>query len=69
MAGGTSQTGLSLGSLNLLLDGLVEFAVEEDRVIVAAGAPFGRLDTGYVLHVLDRFAIPLVIERGKMVHG
>ena len=53
--------------LDLLADRPVEAAVEEHRVVVAAGAPLRRLRADDVLHVLDRFAIPLVVERREVM--
>ena len=53
--------------VDLLLDGAIEAAVEEHGVIVAAGTPFRRLRANHILHVLDRLAIPLVVERGEMM--
>ena len=41
---------------------------QEQRVIVAAAAPFRRHgSTRYLLEVFDGFAIPLIIERREMV--
>ena len=69
VAGSAGQTSLSLRRVDLLFNGRVKSAIEEDRVIVAAGAPLGGLDPSHILHVLDGFSIPLIIERRKMVHG
>jgi hypothetical protein len=63
-----SQPGLSLGSMKLLFDGNIELSVEEHRVVMTSRTPFGWLDSYYVLHVLDRLAVPLIIERGEVVH-
>ena len=41
-------------------------AIEHGR-IVASAAPFRRLGADRVLHVLDRLAIPLIVERRKMM--
>ena len=41
-------------------------AVEERRV-VAPAAPLRRLGADRILHVLDRLAIPLIVERRKMM--
>ena len=46
-----------------LADRTIELAAVEQRGIVAAGAPFGRLHADYFLHVLDALAIPGIIER------
>ncbi len=51
-----------------LLDRCIEQAAVEQRGVVAARAPFGGAHTGNVLHVFDALAIPLIIERRKMVH-
>src|SRR6266700_325843 len=36
---------------------------------MTAGAPLGRFHAGDVLHILDAFAIPLIVERRKVVRG
>ena len=38
MAGGAAEAVLGLGRIDLLSDGAVEASVEEDRVVMAAGA-------------------------------
>ncbi len=63
----TSQTRVRLRGIDLLPHGTVEPAVEEHRVIVAPGAPFGWLRAYNVLHVLDRLPVELVVERAEMV--
>ena len=68
MARRARETGLRFGRVDLFLDRPVEAAVEEDRVIVAAGTPLRRLCADDVLHVLDRLAVPLVVERREVVH-
>src|SRR5205807_1425530 len=40
----------------------------EDGGIMASTAPFRGLGADRILHVLDRLAIPLIIERREMVH-
>ena len=67
MAGGAGQARLRFGRADLLLDGTVEPSVEEHRVIVTTGAPFRGPRADHVLHVLDRLAVPLVVERRKMM--
>ena len=52
-----------------LADGAIEHAAVEERWVVAAGAPLGRFNADCVLHVLDAFAIPGVVEGGEMVRG
>ena len=58
---------LRFGRLDLFFDRPVEPPVEEDRVIVTARAPLRRRRANDVLHVLDRLAIPLVVERREMM--
>ena len=67
MARRAAQPGLRLRRIDLLAGRPVEPAVEEHRVVVAAGAPLRRLGADDVLHVLDRAAVPLVVERREMV--
>ena len=58
---------LGLGRVDLLDDGPVEAPVEEDRVVVAAGAPLRRRGAHDFLHVLDGASVPLVVERREAV--
>ena len=67
VAGRARQTRLRLRRRDLLLDRPIEPPVEEHGVVVAAGAPFRRSCADGVLHVLDRLAVPLVVERGEVV--
>ena len=67
MAGGAAETGLRLGCVDLLSDRLIEAAVEEDRMIVTTRAPLRRRSADHVLHILDRPAIPLVVERREVM--
>ena len=50
------------------LIGPLEAAVEEDGVVVAAGAPLAALRAAELLHVLDRLPVELVVERREVVH-
>ena len=59
---------LRFGRRNLLPDRPVEPSVEEHGVVVAPGAPFRGARADDVLHVLDRFAVPLIVERREVVH-
>ena len=68
VARGAGEAGVGLGRVELVLDRLVEAAVEEHRMVVAAGAPLARLGADGVLHVLDRLPVELVVERGEVVH-
>jgi hypothetical protein len=63
-----SQSGLSLRGMKLLFDGNIEFPIEEYCVVMTSRTPFGRLYSHHVLHVLDGLAVPLIIERGEVVH-
>ena len=67
MAGRARQSRLRLGGVDLLLDRPVKAAVEEHCMIVAARAPLRRASAGNVLHVFNRFPIPLVVERGEVM--
>src|SRR6267378_7201558 len=55
--------------VDVLLDGRVHHAAEEQGGIVAAGAPFGLFYAVDFLHVFDAFAIPLIVEGREVVHG
>src|SRR5208337_478945 len=50
-----------------LLDRSIHQAAVQHCWIVASAAPFRRLGANRVLHILDRLAVPLVVERRKMV--
>ncbi len=69
MAGRAAQPRLRLRRVDLLLDRPVEAAVEEDGVVVAARAPLRGPRAHDVLHVLDRPAVPLVVEGREVVGG
>ena len=64
-----AQSRLPFRRLLDFADGAVlHHAGKNQGVIVAASAPERRLDAVHVLHVLNRFAIPLVVERRHVVH-
>ena len=67
VTGGARQAGLRFGRVDLLFDRTIEAAVEEHGVIVAARAPLRWPRARDVLHVLDRLAVPLIVERGEMM--
>jgi len=64
-----TEAGLCLRRIDLFLDGPVETAVEEDRVIVTAGAPLAGTRAGDILKVFDGFPVELIVERGEVVRG
>ena len=68
MADETADAGLRLRRVDLAHDRGVHPAGQQHRLIVAAAAPLGRLRPDHLLHVLDRLAVPLVVERRHMVH-
>ena len=68
MAGYASQAVLRFRCIDLVFDRLVETAIEEHGMIVASRAPLRALGARYVLHVLDGFAIVLIVERSKVMH-
>ncbi len=61
-----SRTGFR--RVHLVLDGPVEAAIEEDRVIMASRAPLTRLRSDHALHVFDGLPVELVVERSEVVH-
>ena len=62
-----AQSGLRFRTMHDLLDRRIHHAAVEHRGIVASTAPFRGLGADRVLHVLDRLAVPLIVERRKMV--
>src|SRR6266403_5453935 len=64
-----TEAGAGFGLVDVLLDGRVHHAAEEQGGIVAAGAPFGLFYAVDFLHVFDAFAIPLIVEGREVVHG
>ena len=64
-----AQPDLPLRRVLDFADGVIlHHAGKHQGVIVAASAPERRLDAVGVLHVLNGFAIPLVVERRHVVH-
>src|SRR4029077_7340033 len=64
-----TEAGAGFGLVDVLLDRRIHHAAEEESGIVAAGAPFGLFDAVDFLHVLDAFAIPLIVEGREVMHG
>src|SRR5216683_4513194 len=64
-----TEAGAGFGLVDVLLDGRVHHAAEQQGGIVAAGAPFGLFYAVDFLHVLDAFAVPLIVEGREVVHG
>ena len=69
MARRAGQPRLRFRRVDLILDRLLEAAVEKDGVIVATRTPLAGLGAGHRLHVFDRFPVELVVERGEVVGG
>ena len=69
VAGDAAEAVLRFGRVDLLLDGALEAAVEEDGVVVAAGAPLTALRAAELLHVEDGGLVERVIEGREVVHG
>ena len=67
VAGSTRQTDVGFGKVDELLDRLIHLAGEEEGMIVTSPAPLGRRLAHHALHVLDRLAVPLVVEGGQVV--
>ena len=57
-----AQASLRFGPVNDLLDRRIHQAAVEHGRIMAPAAPLRGLRAYYILHVLDTFAIPLVVE-------
>src|SRR5262249_56096599 len=68
MAGRAPEALPRLRGFELVLDGPLEAPIEEDRVIVAAGAPLAALRAAQLLHVENRGAVELVVEGRVVVH-
>ena len=67
MAHHATQSGLSFRSMHDLLDWSIHQPGIQDGRVVAPAAPLGRLGADRVLHVLNRLAVPLVIEGREMM--
>ena len=61
------QSRLRRGRIFNLPDRRIEHSAEKQRRIVAARAPLRTLYPSHVLHVLDAFPIPLIVERRKVM--
>src|SRR5579863_6929901 len=62
-----TKSGLRLGTVHDLLYRRIHQSTVKHGGIVASAAPFGGFGTDRVLHVLDTLAIPLIVERRKMM--
>src|SRR5450755_1933258 len=62
-----AKSSLSFGAMHDLLDRGVHQATVENGWIVTSAAPFRRLGANPALHVLDALAVPLIVERRKVV--
>ena len=67
VAGDAAEPGARGGAVHDLGQRPVHQPAEEDRVVVAAGAPLRRLGSHHALHVLDGAAVPGVVEGGEAV--
>ena len=68
MTGGTAKPRLRFWRVDLVADWAVELPVEEHGMVVTSCTPFGRFGSDNILHVLNRFSVPLVIERREVVN-
>src|SRR5215467_1034200 len=68
MAHQAAKAGASFRKVYSVLYGRLKLATVKQRRVMTAGAPLRRANTGDFLHVLDALAIPLIVERRKMVH-
>ena len=62
-----TEPGLCRRSIFNLANRRIEHSAEEQRRIVTASTPFGGFHPGDVLHVLNTFAIPLIVEGRKVM--
>ena len=53
--------------MQIFPDWSIHHAVQQDGGVVTATAPFGRLDPVDILHIHNRFAIPLIVEGGEVM--
>src|ERR1700678_776594 len=68
MATGARQASVSLRRIDLRLDRLVETAIEEHRMIMAAGTPLAALRRALrVLHIFDGLSVELIVKRAEMM--
>ncbi len=58
-----AESGLGFGRVDDLFDRRIHFAGVEHGRIMASAAPFRRFGANGILHILDRLAIPLIVER------
>ena len=65
----TRQSSPSLRRIDLIFDRLVPSAAEQDGRIVAGRAPLAGLGGAlFFLHELNRLAVELIVEAGKVMH-
>ena len=70
VTGHASQAVLALRGIFDFANGMfLHLAGKNQRMIVTAATPERRLDSVHVLHVFNRFAIPLVIKGREVMHG
>src|SRR5579863_8436350 len=62
-----TKSGLRLGTVHDLLYRRIHQSTVKHGGIVASAAPFGGFGADRVLHILDTLAIPLIVERRKMM--
>ena len=67
MASCARESGLGGGGMQILPDRSIHHAVQQDSRIVTPTTPFGRLDPVDILHIHNRFAIPLIVEGGEVM--
>ena len=67
MTGGTTESCLRFGRVDLVADWTGKLPVEEHSMVMTPCTPFGRFGPDNILHVFNRFSVPLVIERGEVV--
>ena len=64
-----SRVRSALRRIHLIFYWRFETPVKKKRVIVTSGAPFAALHARNRLHVLNGFAVELIVEGSEMVSG
>ncbi len=69
VTGCAGESGLRFRPVDDFLDRRIHHSVKQHRMIMTTAAPFGRLCADRILHVFNRFSVPLVVEGRKVMSG